>query len=291
MIDALTDTYCIIGNPVQHSFSPYLHNAAFHELGLNAVYVAFDVSNVKDAVNGIRALGIKGASVTIPHKLTVMPYLDEIDEIADLVGSVNLIVNKNGRLIGSNTDAYGFFRALSEVTDVSNKKIAVFGSGGVARAVCFALFYYGKPVSLDIYARPEDKNESIELQNHLREKLNLASKLDNPKQINARLRSEWQRDKSDVDIIINATPLGMHPLENLSVLDADEIPANIVAMDVVYTPKETVFLKNALKRGCDCAYGINMLLYQGVKQFEAWTGKKAPIKVMNEVLKKNIFSR
>ncbi len=286
MLDANTLVYGILGHPVRHSFSPAIHNTGFKKLGLNAAYMAFDVPDqeLESAVKGIKALGIQGASVTIPHKVAVMPYLDELEDIARLVGSVNLICRKGDRLIGSNTDAYGFFQALSQVTDINHKKIAVFGSGGAARAVCFALFYYAAPLKLSIFAREEDTQESLVLEEHLSLKLREIDKLSPEQTVKAYHNEQWASQMHDYDILINTTPCGMHPLEHLSVLEAAHIPQGKVVMDIVYTPRETLFLRHAASRGCQLAYGIDMLLYQGLKQFEMWTGKPAPEQEMRAAL-------
>ncbi len=286
MIDAYTSLYGILGHPVRHSFSPYIHNTGFKIRDINAVYTAWDVQeqDLGAAVKGLKALGIQGASVTIPHKVTVMPHLDELDEIARLVGSVNLIYRKDEKLMGTNTDAWGFFQALEKVAPIHGSKISVFGSGGAARAVCFALFYYAQPASLTIYARSQDKEESLRLQDHLRQQLASIQKLNNPQIIQARDRDRWPGAADDSDIIINTTPMGMHPLEDLSPLSQEEIPEGITAMDVVYTPRDTLFLKNAAARKCNLGYGIDMLLYQGLKQFEIWTGQSAPEQEMRTVL-------
>lgn len=290
MIDGLTQVYCILGHPVQHSFSPYLHNTGFAVKNIPAVYTAFDVApeHLPAAVDGIRSLGIRGASVTIPHKVAVMPLLDDLDEIARMIGSVNLLYWKEGRLTGSNTDAWGFYQALSKTATLDDSDIALFGSGGAARAVCFSLFYYARPRSLSIYARPEDRQESLTLQNHLTEQLTAAGRLAPSQSITAFARSEWPGAQSPCTILINTTPLGMHPLETQSILSAEEIPQGITAMDIVYTPRETTFLRLARERGCRIGYGIDMLLYQGLRQFEVWTGQTAPEEEMRRILEERL---
>lgn len=282
MINANTDVYCIVGNPVRHSFSPTMHNPAFAEIGINAVYTAFEVEadDLPKAVDGIRSLGIKGASVTIPHKVAVIPLLDETEDIARMIGSANTIINRNGKLIGTNTDAFGFYRALSENTEVDGKTVAILGSGGASRALCFATMCYAKPKKLMIFAaRPQDKDEAVALADNIIEQM----QLDNS-QVAVAMLDEWQNHKSDIDIIVNATPLGMHPLEDKSILTADDIPYKSTVMDLVYNPHQTLFLNYAARQEATLCYGIDMLLYQGVQQFELWTGEKAPVELMRRCL-------
>jgi shikimate dehydrogenase len=282
MPDAATSVYGIIGNPVRHSFSPVMHNSAFAKVGINAVYVAFEVNNLHQAIDGIRGLEICGVSVTIPHKISVIPLLDEVEEIADMIGSVNTIINRNGNLIGTNTDAYGFYRALSEKISIDGKTVAVLGSGGASRAICFALFHYAKPKKVLLFAaRPEDTEQARELSG------NVSSKIDNS-DISAVSLSDWSKYKNDIEIVINTTPLGMHPLEDLSPLKENDFDERMTVMDIVYNPHQTRFLSIALEKGCNICYGIDMLLYQGIRQFELWTNSKAPVDVMRKVLTERI---
>jgi shikimate dehydrogenase len=281
MIDAATKLYCIIGNPIKHSFSPAIHNAAFQKLGINAVYTAFEVSDLRNAIAGIKALGISGASVTIPHKVAIIPFLDEVSDIAGMIGSVNTIVNNNGKLAGANTDAYGFYHSLSLETIVDEKTIAVIGSGGSARAACFALFYYARPKKLIILARNASSRE--EIKNNLLQKF---PGLDTS-QIETADISIWKIWKDKIDIVVNTTPIGMKPDVNSSPLDLESMPENRIAMDLIYNPAETLFLKRAKDKKCVAISGIEMLLHQGIQQFEIWTEEKAPVEVMRKALKKS----
>jgi shikimate dehydrogenase len=287
VIDSQTQLYCIIGSPVRHSFSPNIHNAAFQALGLNAVYTAFDVSDLESAVRGIRALGIAGASVTIPHKVDVIPYLDEVSDIAKMIGSVNTIVNDQGRLTGTNTDAFGFYQALTEKTDITDKTIAVFGAGGSGKAICFSLFYHGGPGMVYIVGSKSGRKEA--LRDRIRTAFSETKKADG--KIESVERENWKDIQSRADIIINATPLGMDPDIGTSPLTPDEIPEGKVVMDIVYNPGETLLLKHAAKKGCKLVHGIDMLLYQGAKQFELWTGKPAPVSVMRDALNKAVYKK
>jgi shikimate dehydrogenase len=281
-MDSSTRTYCILGEPVSHSLSPVIQNAAFRALNLNSVYTAFEVApkDLKSAVEGIRALGVSGASVTIPHKEKIIRHLDHLTDIAKKIGSVNTIFLKNGKLVGTNTDAPGFYQALSHTVSVEEKNIALFGSGGAARAVLFGLFYYGKPGSVSLVAR--NLKKAGELRWHLVRSLGAAGL-----HVQVMTREEWLEQKEDTDIIINTTSVGMTDAR-ASILSKKEMPEGITVMDIVYRPHRTLLLRNALSRNCRVVYGIEMLLRQGAEQFALWTGKKAPLEVMRKALKKEI---
>ncbi|MGC8765949.1 MAG: shikimate dehydrogenase [Brevinematia bacterium] len=288
-IDSHTSLYCILGNPVHHSLSPCIHNAGFQKLKINAVYVAFETENIENAIRGIRALGIKGCSVTIPFKTEVIKYLDEILEIGRLIGAVNTIINKGGRLIGTNTDAFGFYKALSYKTEITDKTIAIFGSGGAARAGIFSLFYYDKPSKVIIVARNREKREEIKA-----EIFNSFKKIGREISddcLTTRDLSEWKNFMNEVDIIINTTPVGMTPEISNSILETDEIPEEKIVMDIVYNPFETKFLKLAKSKKCKVIPGIDMLLLQGIKQFELWTEVSPPVNTMRKALKKAISKK
>ncbi|MCX7820886.1 MAG: shikimate dehydrogenase [Brevinematales bacterium] len=280
-INAETSLYCIFGNPVKHSFSPYIHNAAFRKLQINSVYLAFEVENIGEAMKSVKTLNIKGCSITIPFKSEVMNYLDEVSDIAKLIGAVNTVINENNRLYGTNTDAYGFYKSLSNEIDITDKNIAVFGSGGSARAGIFSLFYYGKPAKVFIIARNKEKREIIK-----EEIISSFKKIG--KNIENRLVTLELKEWKDIeaDVIVNTTPLGMFPDIDNSIIDKSEIPEGKVVMDIVYNPVKTKFLGYAEERNCSIINGLEMLLQQGMKQFEIWTGTNAPEDVMREELNK-----
>ena len=267
MSDAYTEVYCILGNPVRHSFSPAMHNAGFAAIGRNAVYTAFEPAEIAGAVEAIRSLGIRGASVTIPFKVAVMQYLDEIDDTAKQIGSVNTVVNRNGRLFGTNTDASGFFDALKTVCDPDDKRIAVFGGGGSARAVCFGICIGSRPKSVSVMVRNPGKTETQEFAEDLKD---YGAK----KGIEVELKaiSEWDLIRESTEIIVNTTCVGMTPDDEGSILTAEAIPSGITVMDIVYRPRETKLIRNAKARNCRIGYGEEMLIRQGVRQFELWTG-------------------
>lgn len=262
--DVKTGLYGIIGHPVGHSLSPVMQNAAFGALGLNAVYLAFDVTELSCAMSGVRALGIKGLSVTIPHKEAVLAFLDEIDPVAQRIGAVNTVVNRHGRLLGANTDWMGALSAIEDVAPIRGRRILVLGAGGAARAVCAGLAEKGAVVHV--------ANRTAERAKALAEAFDLSwSGLDRIGGLGA-------------EVVINTTSAGMRPNEGGTPIDAVLLKGVQVAMDIVYAPVETRFLKEAREAGCKTINGLKMLIYQAAGQFEFWTGLKAPIKVMEEAL-------
>ena len=274
-IKGSTNIVGLIGHPVEHSFSPLMHNAAFEKLDMDYAYVAFDVNqnNLENAIKGAEALNIKGFNVTIPHKIDVMNYLDEIDEVAQLIGAVNTIDFKN--LKGYNTDGIGAVRAIEEVTNIKNKNVLIAGAGGASRAISFYIAKYGAS-NLEILNRNVEKAQK------------LANDVSNSGLIdNVGFDSINNMDLSDVDILINTSPVGMHPnIDDVPIAQACDMHEDLVVFDAVYNPNETGLLKEAIKADAKPVYGIKMLLYQGAESFEIWTGKKAPIDVMHNALTK-----
>ena len=278
-IKGSTNIVGLIGHPVEHSFSPPMHNAAFDELGMDYAYVAFDVNpnDLKSAIEGAESLNIKGFNVTIPHKVDVMQYLDELDEVARLIGAVNTIDFKN--LKGYNTDGIGAVKAIEEVTSIKNKNVVVAGAGGASRAISFYIAKYGAE-SLTILNRNEAKAES------------LASDVSD-----SGLIGEVASDSinaignymESADVLIDATPLGMHPnINDEPIVKADMMDEDLVVFDAVYNPNETVLIKEAIKANAKPVYGIKMLLYQGAESFKIWTGKTAPVDVMEKALRNTL---
>ncbi len=263
-IDAKTTICCIIGDPVSHSLSPVMHNAGYQELGLNFAYVAFGVKDVKKALDGIVSLGIRGVSVTVPHKRSVIPFLHKIDETARQIGAINTIVNNNGILTGYNTDYTGALLALEEKTDLANKRVLLLGAGGAARALAFGLKQ--KNVSLTISNRTKDHAKK------------LAEEVGTTYNDSATLT-----DLSNIDILINATTVGMKQ-DAKPLIEKHLLHKNLVVFDIVYTPKVTQLIQDAKSIGCEVVYGYKMLLYQAVLQFELFTGQKAPVSIMEQVL-------
>jgi shikimate dehydrogenase len=266
VINADTKICCLIGDPVEHSLSPLIHNVAYQALGINYAYVSFRVKDIKQAIEGIRGLGIRGASVTIPHKTTVLKYLDRLDPLAEKIGAVNTIVNDDGVLTGYNTDGDGALQALEEVTTLSGKKAVLIGSGGAASAIAVGL--KAKGVKLVVLNRTEAK----------------ANKL--AKKVNASGFGSLNRlsEIASADILINATSVGMPPKTDQSIIFKGLLHNRLTVFDIVYNPKETRLLIEARERGCNIVYGYKMFLYQAARQFELFTGLKAPLPAMESAL-------
>ncbi len=281
MIDAKTKVVGLIGHPVEHSFSPIMHNAAFKDKGLNYVYLAFDVlpEKLKYVIDGAKALGIVGFNVTIPHKVEIIKYLDELDESAKLIGAVNTIKIENDKAIGYNTDGIGARLSLEEeIGKVKDKTILILGAGGAARAVAFEL---AKDNNIIIANRTVEKAEK--LAKEIAEKQN--------KKFGEEVKfSSLNNDFSDVDIIINATPVGMYPNVNVEpIIKADQIKPDMVVMDLIYNPLETTLLKEAKKVGAKTINGLGMLIYQGAVAFKIWTGVEPNIDVMKNAIINALF--
>lgn len=277
-IDTATQVCAVIGNPVEHSLSPLIHNAAFEATGLNYVYVAFRVEDVAGCLRGMRALrGLRGLSVTIPHKVAVMPYLDEIDAMAVHVGCVNTVTNENGRLIGTVTDGLGTLRAFDEAgVTLEGKRVLFLGSGGAVRAVAFALLERGGLTGITVLGRNPERLE----------------KLVDDLRAYAGIDIEGGSIAEDVsgavpvhDIIIQGTPVGMfpHSVKETCVPGA-LLRSGQVVFDMVYRPLRTRLLADAEAAGCTTIPGLEMLVNQAVLQFETWTGVAAPRAVMRDTL-------
>ena len=274
-IKGSTNIVGLIGHPVEHSFSPPMHNAAFNALGMDYAYVAFDVNpeNVGRAIKGAHALNIKGFNVTIPHKIEVMQYLDDLDEVAELIGAINTIDFKD--LKGYNTDGIGAIKAIEEVSKVKNKDVIVAGAGGASRAISFYLAKFGAS-SITVLNRNVEKAQ------------NLASDVlasDLIGDVKSASISEIGNYLKDADILVDTTPVGMDPhINDEPIAKAEDMHEDLVVFDTVYNPNETVLLKQAIKAGAKPVYGIKMLLYQGAESFKIWTGRDAPIDVMEKAL-------
>ena len=272
-ISGKTQVYAILGNPVEQSFSPLMHNLAFHTNYIDAVYIALKVDNLKAAIQGVKAMNIKGCSVTIPFKIDVIPYLDEVDTLALNIGAVNTIVNRDGKLVGHNTDGIGALRAITEMEPIKGKKIAILGSGGAARAIAFTLATQN-PQSLTIWGADEAQAKA------------LAAELS--EKTSAKTSYLPITSRTDYHILINCSPVGMYPQTDVLPIPEDFILEKETVFDIIYNPKETLLLKKARLKQNWLIYGYKMLLYQGMEQFKLWTGQDAPADEMEEVLLQHI---
>lgn len=277
-ISANTQICAVIGNPVAHSLSPAIHNAAFEELGLDFIYVACRVEDVRNALAGMRALGnFRGMSVTIPHKIEAMKHVDEIAEVDRAIGSINTVINERGKLVGLGTDGPGALKAIVDAgIDIDAKNILMLGSGGAARAISFTLARDAKPGELSIL----DINASMLKQ--LTTDLMAGT--------DGLIKSELLTDSSlaaameNADVIIHCTPVGMHPNKDASLIPVELFRPEQVVFDIVYTPLETKLLAEARSRGLKVISGVEMFINQAVLQFERFTGVEAPIEVMRRVV-------
>jgi shikimate dehydrogenase len=278
-----TTQFCgVIGNPVEHSLSPAIHNAAFQKLGLNFVYLAWKVEAINDAIRGLRALGnFRGASVTIPHKVSVLPFLDEVESTARHIGAINTVVSEEGRLLGFNTDAMGALRALKEGSaSLSNEPVVILGSGGAARAIAFALA--ADAGIRRLYLLGIDAQERASLALDVMNKTGLSV-------VEANLDEDHLKDiLPEVRVLIHCTPIGMTPKVGKSCVPASLLHRDLTVMDIVYNPAETRLLADARAAGCRTISGLQMFLFQAAAQFERWTGRSAPIEVMRTVLESRL---
>jgi shikimate dehydrogenase len=274
-ISGKTRVYGVIGDPIEHSLSPAIQNAAFTHLKLDFVFLAFRVkpAELEDAVRGMRGLGIHGLNVTMPHKKALTAFLDELDPTAKFLCAVNTVLNDEGRLRGFNTDGMGASNALQgNGITLSGKKVLLLGAGGAAKAIAFQL---AKEVNdLVILNRTAKKAKELaeSLNQALGKKVKGAALSPNAVQENLR----------DSDVLINATSVGMHPNASQSPIPPEQLKPDLTVMDIVYNPVETKLAKDAKAAGARVVSGVEMLVHQGAASFEIWTGCKAPVEVMRK---------
>jgi shikimate dehydrogenase len=264
MIDAATQVFAVMGNPVSHSLSPVMFNRAFSETGYNGVYVAFQVKEIKDGMAAMRSLGIKGASITIPHKVAIRGFLNELDPMAESIGAVNTVINHEGRLKGYNSDCPGAVTALEEITRLEGKRVAIIGAGGAARAIGFGVKSRGSSLTLINRSIPNG------------EKLAAA--------LNADFIPISELCSLPFDILIQTTSVGMTPHIHQSPVPVALLTPGLLVMDIVYAPLKTRFLKDAEEAGCRIINGLSMFVHQAAFQFELWTQSPAPLAVMKQSL-------
>lgn len=255
--------------------SPAMHNAAFREVGLDYIYMAFRVKREElgKAIDGMRALNIKGLNVTIPHKVAVLPFLDKLDSLAEQIGAVNTIVNNDGVLTGYNTDAGGFLQALlARGIEPEGKQVVILGAGGASRAISFILAQRG--AKLTILNRQLELDWAEELARRIAQvfKREVAALALNRKNLSAVL--------GKADILVNTTSLGMSPNTEATPLETDLLRSGLTVFDIVYNPIKTRLLREAEAAGAETIGGLDMLVWQGVLAFEMWTGRKAPRELM-----------
>jgi shikimate dehydrogenase len=273
MIDARTKLYGVIGNPIRHSLSPVIHNNAFKRMGWDGIFLAFEIQHLEKAVTGIRALGLQGASVTMPFKTKLIPYLDGIEGMAGRIQAVNTIVTREGKLVGHNTDWFGALAALEERVDVRGKRVYLLGAGGAGRAIAFGL--KERRCHLTIFNRTEER--AVALAQELGCEHRSLSSL-----------SRGDENRMNADVLINATSVGMVPCDHESPVPKRVLKEGMIVMDIVYRPLRTRLLAEAEERGCQTIDGLEMLAYQGAAQLELWTGKRPDIGEIRRDLRKAI---
>ncbi|MFC1861669.1 shikimate dehydrogenase [Chloroflexota bacterium] len=277
MVSGKTNICGIIGDPVEHTMSPVMHNAAFREMGIDYLYLPFRVKKeeLDKAIEGMRALNIKGLNVTIPHKVAVLRFLDKLDHLAEQIGAVNTIVNDNGVLIGYNTDASGFIQALLEKgIEPRSKNVVILGAGGASRAISFSLA--DKGVNLVILNRSLELDWAEELAGRISQTF---SKEVAALELN---RENLARALEKANILVNATSVGMSPNTDATPVTPDLLRPNLIVVDIIYNPIKTRLLREAEAIGAKAINGVDMLIWQGAIAFEKWTGCKAPVKLMKE---------
>ena len=267
-----SEIFALFGNPIGHSLSPFMHNATFKRMRIHAHYVPFCVKNLEDAVRGIRGLDIRGVSVTIPFKTTVMPYLDEVDESSLRVGAVNTILNDSkGRLRGYNTDWIGLVRDLKESLEIGGKTFAILGAGGAARAAVFGILKEGGiPV---IVNRTIEKGEEM------------------AREFGCPFHPLSEIGKIKADCLINTTPVGMAPDREKSPVVRESLVNFRWVMDIIYNPLETKLLGDAAEAGCIVLSGVGMFVHQGAEQIRIWKGVEPPRAFMKQIILEKLKER
>jgi shikimate dehydrogenase len=266
-VQGSTSLCLVIGDPIAHSLSPRMHNAAYHAAGVSYVMAAARVAeaDLPAAISGVRALNIKGLAVTMPHKVALVSLVDELEPTAKAIGAINTIVNQNGTLMGYNTDWLGILRPLEQRTSLHNKKVALLGAGGAAQAALYACTSHGAAVT--IFNRTVSKAQA----------LGAAWKV-------PVLPLDTTQRFDQFDIIINTTAVGMGPLASELPIEAHQLSKHQIVFETIYHPFETKLIKAAQERGASCIHGLDMFLEQGAAPFELHTGVKAPRAVMKSIL-------
>ncbi|MGI6639156.1 MAG: shikimate dehydrogenase [Desulfobulbus sp.] len=272
MINGSSKLFGVLGHPVAHSLSPAMHNAAFQARGINAVYLPLDATDLATAFAGLKALSFVGISVTVPHKVAIIPFLDAIEPVAQKIGAVNTLLfhhdvnDANGKLLctGENTDWLGANQALAEVIDLAGSSVLVLGAGGAARAIGFGLQEAGAQIFL--HNRSEERGRLLAAE------------------LGCSFVDTTEVKHVQADVLVNATSAGMEPEVNIIPLEAELLAHFQVVMDIVYAPLQTRLLSEAAARGCKTVPGTQMLLYQATAQWRLWLGEEPPTEVMRAAL-------
>jgi shikimate dehydrogenase len=292
MITGNGKVFGLIGDPIGHSLSTFMHNAVFKELNLDYAYLPFNVKkeNLSNAINGAKSLNIKGLNVTIPHKINIMKFIDEIDSVAEMIGAVNTIKFENEKTIAYNTDGIGAIKSLEKITSLKNKKIIILGAGGASRAVSFQLAISGI-AELLILNRNTEKSKYLisDLKNKLNNSDNF-SDFNKDTNFNYGDFNILKENIGDCDILINATPVGLYPNVNVSPIDENIIHSDLIVYDLIYNPIETKLIKDTKKVDGKTLSGVKMLVYQGAESLKIWGVIDNPINII-DVMEKAVISK
>ncbi len=282
-----TELVGIFGHPLKHSFSPQIHNTSFEALGMNYIYLPFDIpaSNLKSALKGAVALGIKGMNITLPHKEKIVEYLQDVSEEASVIGSVNTVVNENGVLHGYNTDVKGIIETLNDYKEtIKETDVTIIGAGGAARSVVYSLIRHFKVNSINIINRTHQKAES------LKEYFSTKMLFDNIKAyelVPPDLTDVFRNSK----LIINTTSVGMYPEMDDAITSIEEsFHKEQIVFDVIYNPLQTKLLKMAASKGAETISGLKMFVEQAAASFELWTNEKMPSDIIYSKLKEELIN-
>lgn len=268
----------VIGDPIAHSMSPLMHNDLFQRYNIDAHYFPFHVKkeDLSQAINGLKVLGISGFNVTVPHKVAIIPLLNEIDPLAKAIGAVNTVVNVDGKLIGYNTDGSGYVKALTEqVSSLKDKNVLMIGAGGAARGLFFSLSKEGVK-KLDIVNRTIEKAQELILD------------CPYPIEANALSKQEAESALGEYDIIIQTTSIGMAPNVEEIPICLEKLKEDAFVSDIIYNPLETSLLKEAKQRGAMIQNGLDMFVFQGALAFELWTGIFPDTERMRNIVQKQL---
>lgn len=266
----------LLGSPVSHSISPMMHNEAFSLLGLDYIYLCFDVdtTSLKTAVDGMRAMGVKGFNLTMPNKNLMVELADKLSPAAEMIGAVNTVVNDNGILTGHNTDGVGYMRAVKDAgCDIIGKNMTLLGAGGAATAICVQAALDGVS-NINVFSiRDKFFDRAQRMVDNINKNTNCNAAL-----YDLADKSELTKSIADSHILTNATSVGMAPNTDNCIIDDESVfRKDLIVSDVIYNPRETKLVKIAKEHGCTTFNGLYMLLYQGAKAFEIWTGKEMPV--------------
>lgn len=279
--DGHTQLTGLLGSPVSHSISPLMHNEAFRQLGLNYVYLCFDVGtdNLKVAVDGLKALGVRGFNCTMPDKNLMCELADELSEAAQMIGAVNTVLHENGKLIGYNTDGIGYMRAVKDAGhDIIDKNMTLLGAGGAATAVCVQAAIDGVKEINMFSLKDQFWDRAVNLIDTINKNTDCKASLYEINDV-----SELKKSIDNSDILTNGTSLGMAPnTDRCPIADVTMFHEGLIVSDVIYNPRETKLLQMAKEHGCHTFNGLYMLLYQGAEAFRIWTGEEMPVPVIKE---------